>query len=182
MQNALRLKRLCEDILDVARIENNGMALEKTLFSFPELVQETIDHSKPLIREGIEIVFFGQSLSVTADRDKLQQVVQNLLHNAIKFTHQGVIQVSLSANSDEEVVFTVRDNGVGIDPEILPRLFSKYASKSEKGTGLGLFISKNIVEAHYGRIWAENNPGNGATFAFSLPLNQTRFEKTPLAA
>jgi signal transduction histidine kinase len=98
------------------------------------------------------------------------QVLSNLLSNALKFTKEGRIEIT-TAKEDNEVIVKVRDSGSGIDHEIFPRLFEKFASKSEKGTGLGLFISKNITEAHGGRIWAENNPdGRGATFAFSLPI------------
>ena len=112
---------------------------------------------------------------VDADRGKIQQVVLNILHNALKFTKEGNIQVSLTLNSSKsEVVVAIRDNGSGIDREILPRLFGKYVTKSEKGTGLGLFISRNIIEAHGGEIWAQNNSdGMGATFLFSLPLKAT---------
>ena len=98
------------------------------------------------------------------------QVLSNLLSNALKFTNEGRIEIT-TAKIDNEVIVKVRDSGSGIDCEIFPRLFEKFASKSEKGTGLGLFISKNITEAHGGRVWAENNPdGIGATFAFSLPI------------
>lgn len=177
-QNAIRLKRLCENILDVARIESNGINLEKSRFNLSELLQRSITDSKPMIRPGVEVLFAGPDQVVEADHDKLEQVIQNLLHNAIKFTHHGAIQVSLAMTSNCEVAVTVKDSGDGIDSEMIPRLFSKYATKSEKGTGLGLFIAKNIVEAHGGRIWAENNPGNGATFAFSLPLSQVAVRET----
>jgi signal transduction histidine kinase len=98
------------------------------------------------------------------------QVLSNLLGNALKFTREGRIAIT-AEKVDNEVVVKVKDTGSGIGHEIFPKLFEKFASKSEKGTGLGLFISKNIIEAHGGRIWAENNPdGIGATFAFSLPI------------
>jgi signal transduction histidine kinase len=109
-------------------------------------------------------------LIVDADKDRILQVLSNLLNNALKFTKEGSIAVT-TEKVENEVIVKVKDSGRGIDREIFPKLFEKFASKSEKGTGLGLFISKNITEAHGGRIWAENNPdGIGATFAFSLPI------------
>lgn len=169
--NASRLKRLSDDILDVARIENTGIKLENSAFNLSELLQEAINDSNALARTGVEVSYMGSDVVIEADRDKIQQVVLNILHNSLKFTKEGIIGVSLTINSNSEAVVMVKDNGSGIDYEILPRLFSKYVSKSEKGTGLGLFISKKIIDAHNGKIWAENNPdGKGATFAFSLPL------------
>jgi signal transduction histidine kinase len=104
------------------------------------------------------------------------QVLYNLLHNAIKFTEQGIISVTVERKKKHEndaIVVSVKDSGSGIHPEITPKLFSKFATKSFSGTGLGLYISKSIIEAHGGKIWAENNPdGKGATFSFSLPLDK----------
>ena len=110
-----------------------------------------------------------EDVIVEADRDRILQVVSNLLGNALKFTNQGSIEVT-TEKSQNEVIVQVRDSGSGIDLEIFPKLFEKFVTKSDKGTGLGLFISKNIIEAHGGRIWAENNSDSpGATFVFSLP-------------
>jgi signal transduction histidine kinase len=99
------------------------------------------------------------------------QVVWNLLNNAIKFTKGGTISISTRV-TDREVIVRVKDTGEGIDPKIRPRLFSKFATGSSQGTGLGLYISKSVVEAHGGRMWAEDNTdrGPGATFYFSLPV------------
>jgi signal transduction histidine kinase len=121
-------------------------------------------------------------LLVEADKGRIAQVISNLLNNAIKFTHEDsktiFIDVAMEQQihdngKDKRVILRVKDSGVGIDPEILPRLFTKFASKSETGgTGLGLFISKSIIESHGGRIWAENNAdGKGATFCFNLPAS-----------
>ena len=98
----------------------------------------------------------------------------NILDNAVRFSHEGKIHVILKVekhNGQHFLIISVKDTGPGIDPEILSKLFTKFASKSDMGTGLGLFISKGIVEAHGGKIWAENNPDRGATFSFSLPIN-----------
>jgi signal transduction histidine kinase len=112
------------------------------------------------------------AILIEADKVRIMQVIDNLLSNALKFTKEGTISLSVESNDKRQVVVSVKDNGQGIDPNILPRLFTKFATKSEfGGTGLGLFISKNIIEAHGGKIWAENNPNEkGATFYFSLPL------------
>jgi signal transduction histidine kinase len=124
----------------------------------------------------VKITFSSKDdLFVMADRSRLYQVFANLLNNAIKFTKEGgIIDIIVQRNDDvnEEAEVSIKDIGVGIDPEIFPRLFTKFATKAEtSGTGLGLFISKGIVEAHGGRIWAGNNSdGKGATFAFSLPV------------
>jgi signal transduction histidine kinase len=116
----------------------------------------------------------GDNIIVDADRGRITQVVSNLLDNAVKFTEEGTIMVSTEVknggNNNNIAVVSVKDTGSGIDPEIMPRLFTKFTSKSWKGTGLGLFISKSIIETHGGKIWAENNiDGKGATFSFSLP-------------
>jgi signal transduction histidine kinase len=118
------------------------------------------------------------TITLKADKNKLSQVVSNLLSNAIKFTQEGTILVKAEKNkyeykesNQDEVIITVKDTGTGIDSEIFPRLFSMFVSKSYEDTGLGLFISKSIVEAHGGKIWAENNKqGKGASFSFKIPV------------
>ena len=127
--------------------------------------QQEQSYNQLLIQDNNSAVF------VEADKERITQVIDNLINNAIKFTKKGDIIVLLE-HTDSEAIVSVKDNGQGIDPEILPKLFEKFASKSYQGTGLGLFISKSIVEAHGGKIWAENNAGaKGATFSFSLPLD-----------
>jgi signal transduction histidine kinase len=126
-----------------------------------------------------------QDISVYADRGRISQVVSNLLDNAVKFTKAegNIITIMIKKegeegqgqnnNNQQHVIVSIKDTGTGIDSEILPRLFTKFATKSETGTGLGLFISKSIIEVHGGRIWVENNTiGNGATFTFSLPISE----------
>jgi two-component system, OmpR family, sensor histidine kinase VicK len=115
------------------------------------------------------------NLFVKADRYRITQVISNLLNNATKFTKEGAVSVTLEKKKEDnqqEVLVSVKDSGTGIHSDILPRLFSKFATKAEReGTGLGLFISRSIVEAHGGRIWGENNiDGKGARFSFTLPL------------
>jgi two-component system, OmpR family, sensor histidine kinase VicK len=112
------------------------------------------------------------SVLVYGDRERINQVIENLLNNAVKFTEYGIITKTVEKNNhNNEVSVTVKDTGAGIDKDILPRLFMKYATKSKQGTGLGLFISKGLVEAHGGRIEAYNNvDGPGAAFRFTISL------------
>jgi len=140
-----------------------------------ENIQNAIKDVKSYIpnHKHVEIVFDSKTAEPTvieADRSRLFQVLSNILKNAIKFTEEGTILVTLEERGGQAIV-SIRDTGVGIDSEIFPKLFTKFATKSEQGTGLGLYLSKGIIEAHGGKIWAENNKdGKGANFEFSLPL------------
>ena len=183
IRNANRLQRLAEDILDATRIESQSLKLNKERFNLNELISNAVQDYRNQIEKGnrgIKLLYSPskQDIVVEADRSRLTQVISNLLNNAIKFTKEGTISIS-TEKKDNQVIVSVKDTGSGIDPEILPRLFSKFSAKSFEGTGLGLFISKNIVEAHGGKIWAENNNDNnnndaygekGATFYFILPF------------
>jgi signal transduction histidine kinase len=183
-RNAKRLHRLTEEILDVTRIENQSLVLEKEKFILNDLVLSIVEEYKKqigddnniskvkLLYDPIEdnnIIIYAY-----ADRFRITQVISNLIDNAIKFTIEaggGTISVNIKKKNDRWVTVSVKDTGIGIDPEIMPRLFTKFTTKSFKGTGLGLFISKKIIEAHGGKIWAENNiDGKGATVSFSIPL------------
>ena len=179
IRNAKRLKRLTENILDITKIENNSMELNKEEFIISTIVLESFtDSANQLSREQKESVKLTLALDegdvlVLADKHRINQVISNLLNNAIKFTKQGHITISTEKEKKygKEVIVKVKDSGFGIDPDIMPRLFTKFATKSYTGTGLGLFICKSIIEAHGGRMWAENNrDGRGATFSFSLPI------------
>ena len=174
VRNAKRLERLSSDILAVSRIESNSLQLHKELVDLNEKMQNVIMDAKPFLTFGkkIDIVFEStdQHLIVEADRTRIFEVLSNLITNAIKFTEEGMILIKLQ-QMDHHAMVSVSDTGRGIDPEIMPKLFGKFVTNSESGTGLGLFISKSIVEAHGGKIWAENNVnGKGATFYFTLPL------------
>ncbi len=177
-RNADRLQRLSNDILDVTRIESQNLKLIKEKVNINEIVN-VIDDVKNQIRDPyrLKISFSNprDPVYVEADRLRLYQVISNLLSNAIKFTREGTISIAAYVNDnnkeEEDLTIAVRDDGTGIDPTIMSRLFTKFATRSQVGTGLGLYISKNIVEAHGGRIWAENNiDGRGATFRFTLPM------------
>ena len=175
-RNATRLQRLTNDILDVTRIETQSLKLNIERVNLNELISDIIeDYVNEIEKTNKDIKILhelqNQIIEVEADKNRLTQVISNLLSNAIKFTKKGIIRVTEEVK-DSKALVCIKDTGQGIDPEIFPRLFSKFAAKSETGTGLGLFISKSIVEAHGGKIWAENNTASkGATFTFSLPLN-----------
>jgi signal transduction histidine kinase len=177
IRNAKRLQRLTEDILDITRIESKSLVLKKELFNLSEMILNAIaDCKNQIAKENeadnrkLQLADSRDDILIEADKGRINQVISNLLSNAIKFTKEGSIRVAIE-KKDTEVVVSIKDAGTGIDPEILPRLFTKFATKSTTGTGLGLFISKSIIEAHDGKIWAENNAdGNGAAFYFSLPI------------
>lgn len=179
VRNAKRLEQLSSDILVVARIDNNSLELHKEQVNLIEKITRVIEDLQSYIStKSVRLVFAPSErvmsedggIMVQADRSKLFEVLSNLIRNAVKFTDEGTITVTLDKKDDYAIV-SVIDTGKGIDSEIMPRLFTKFATKSDAGTGLGLFISKNIVEAHGGKIWAENNPGGkGATFTFTLPI------------
>ncbi|MFZ0512115.1 MAG: HAMP domain-containing sensor histidine kinase [Candidatus Nitrosopolaris sp.] len=174
IKSAKRLQRLSNDILDVTRIESQSLELNKEQFKLNDVILDVMTDMKSQIVNKVELSSYQstQDIFVKADKERIIQVISNLLNNAIKFTEEGIIFVSTEVKDNRYVFVTIKDTGQGIHPDILPRLFSKFASKSFQGTGLGLFISKSIVEAHGGKIWAENNSdGNGATFTFSLPTN-----------
>jgi two-component system sensor histidine kinase VicK len=182
-RNANRLKQLSEDILDVTKIESQSLNLTKEVCDLNDVVQGSIEEYKrnQVIRskKNIEIKYtsYEDKVFVEVDRSRIAQVIFNLLSNAVKFTREGAIVVNIGPDlkNNKEAVLSVKDSGKGIDPEVVPRLFEKFASKSFQGTGLGLFISKGIIEAHGGKIWGENTPdGRGATFSFSLPLEENQ--------
>jgi len=184
VRNARRLKQLTEDILEVTRIESQSLDLKKARFNLYDVVVNSIDdtmtnkRSSKIEKNLIQLQYNQpQDIFIKADKGRISQVIHNLLDNAVKFTNVGTIDISTQIKKEDQkddVVVRVKDTGSGIAPEIFPRLFTKFATKSETiGNGLGLSISKSIVEAHGGRIWAENNTdGKGATFYFSLPLSR----------
>lgn len=188
VRNAKRLHRLTEEILDVTKIESQSLKLKKEEVNLKDVIETCIndeivnkhsnsndDERKP------KILYQPKDILLRADRIRISQVISNLLSNAIKFSPGGTISIiSDLKNTDkdknpikDEAIINIKDDGNGIDEEILPKLFSKFATKSFSGTGLGLFICKSIIEAHGGNIWAENNSnGKGATFSFTLPLDK----------
>ncbi|MGZ5551411.1 MAG: HAMP domain-containing sensor histidine kinase, partial [Nitrososphaeraceae archaeon] len=195
IRNSNRLMKLAEDILNVARIEGSSFFLKKERFDIGELISEIMNDIEEKIvenKKNIKLFFElyngnnnnNNKIIVEADKNRLCQVISNLLNNAIKFTDEGSITVivgtkKINNNNSNKVIVSIKDTGTGIDSEILPKLFTKFATKSPiaGGTGLGLFISKSIIEMHGGSIWAFNNDeknkeDRGSTFTFSLPVKE----------
>jgi signal transduction histidine kinase len=179
LRNSRRLQRLSEDILDVTRIESQTLKLSKEKFDLSDVILSIIGDYRSLLfdsedNNALNIVYEPISISVYADKERVSQVISNLLSNAFKFTTKGTIRLTADREGSETIV-RIMDTGQGIDPEVLPKLFTKFTTKSSSGTGLGLFISKSIIEAHGGRIWAENNSdGVGAIFSFTLPTPRNK--------
>ena len=191
-RNAERLNQLFSDILDVTKIEGNLLELQKEQLNLNEILMTAISkHRNRITKANVDIKLLFEPceeiLLVQADQERIIQVISNLLSNAIKFTRRegGIVRVKVQKRRDDYdysnikknvsiksvAVISVTDTGSGIDSDIMLRLFEKFASKSYQGTGLGLFISKSIVEAHGGKIWGQNNSdGKGATFYFTLPI------------
>jgi two-component system sensor histidine kinase VicK len=188
-RNAARLQRLAENILDVTKIESQSLQLKKEKFNMNDMILEVLNNYRARTKKventnnkvKLTIASKEDIVLVEGDKERLTQVIDNILSNAIKFTTEGRITVTLermNENNKEIAVVSIKDTGSGIESEILPRLFTKFATKSETGTGLGLYISKGIIETHGGKIWAENNlEERGATFSFSLPLVQPNIEQ-----
>jgi two-component system, OmpR family, sensor histidine kinase VicK len=197
-RNAERLSQLSSDILDVTKIEGNSLELQKEHLDLNEALLNTVEKYKKQITKAninVKLLFepHEEAIPVKADGDRISQVISNLLSNAIKFTRRegGIVTVEVQKKdhdtygeikkdnntSSTVAVVSIKDTGIGIDPDIVPRLFEKFASKSFQGTGLGLYISKNIVESHGGKIGGENNSdGKGATFYFTLPTVSSQIE------
>lgn len=189
-RNAIRLQRLTNDILDVTRIEGQTLNLYKEKFKLSDLIASVVEDQRSHVEKenhNVKLLYNNKYYSedspiVDADKDRIAQVISNILNNAIKFASNqkdngGTVSVTLEKNHSnrEEAIVSIRDNGEGIHQEILPRLFTKFATKSFAGTGLGLYISKSIIEEHGGKMWAQNNSdGQGATFTFTLPVTNNK--------
>jgi signal transduction histidine kinase len=207
-KNAKKLTSLTKDILDVTKIEGNKLVLNNSAFNIIELLQSIITEFEQSLEYTKKIKFVlninninsNTTVFVFADRNRISEVISNLIDNSIKFisiennikqkeeeeenvegkiiinveevkTNNDTNEHYLDKNIDKVVVISIKDNGQGIDPDIFPKIFTKFTTKSFQGTGLGLYISKNIVEAHGGKMWAKNNDdGKGATISFSLPV------------
>jgi len=188
-RNAKRLLQLTEAILDVTKIESQSLTLKKELFNLNDVIINAMNDITLgvdfLRNKNIQLSYKPQDILLEADKGRITQVISNLLSNAIKFTKTGTVTISIdseardhNSTNNDAVLLSVKDTGQGINPEELSKLFTKFATKSplhgaQTGTGLGLFISKSIIEAHGGKIWAENNAdGKGATFTFRVPVNE----------
>ena len=176
-RNAKRLHQLAENILDVTKIESQSLHLKKERFSLNDIIQIVLTEYQRLVDSSkvkLAMTPNDDIAIVEGDKERITQVMCNIMSNAIKFTEEGKISVTsvlMKEKDKQNVVVSVKDTGSGIDSEILPRLFTRFVTKSDRGTGLGLYISKGIIEAHGGKIWAENNLKEmGVTVNFSLKI------------
>lgn len=187
-KNAKRLEKITNDILDVSRIDSENFELSKINFDLNDTIKKIVgNHEKEALDKKVKIIFEPNKeeiKTISADESKILQVIDNLLSNALDFTKDGTITIKvydLSIRSDdkdnsetqESIAIEVKDTGSGINEEIMSRLFEKFSRRADSGAGLGLYIAKKIVDMHGGKIWAQNNRGSkGATFTFTLPLNE----------
>jgi signal transduction histidine kinase len=182
IRNTKKLKNLAEDLLDVSKIESNALTLNKEKFNINQTILNVITDIQNNLQSKKKIRFEYNAdnstqlpVIINADKNRISQVIANIINNSVKFIKkEGTISVRTEMeriDGKDVVVVIIKDTGIGIDEEIFFRLFRKFATKSFQGTGLGLFICKNIVESHGGKIWAENNKdGKGSTFSFYLPV------------
>jgi two-component system CheB/CheR fusion protein len=175
-QSVNRLNELISELLDVSKIRLGKLNYTVTTFNFNELIESTVENIQ-LTSLTHSIIKTGQvNDTVTGDKDRLQQVVINLLTNAIKYS-PGAEKVFINlAQEKDSITVTVKDAGIGIAQQSLDKIFEKYHRVEEhavhfQGLGIGLFISYEIIQRHHGRLWAESKPGKGSTFYFTIPVN-----------
>lgn len=191
IRNAMRLQKLVNDILDITRIESKSLKLNKERLNLNEIIVPILEeHSSQLDSGKLTIQYNADdSIYVYADKARITQVLSNLINNAIKFTKQGFISVNTKRIGTDCILLSITDTGISIDPEVFPRIFDKFVTKSEHGIGLGLYISKRIIEAHGGKICAHNNNdpkkdcpfssyhqlmNNGSTFSLTLSTSDQK--------
>lgn len=181
--HALRLQNLANDILDVAKIEAGQLSCVMKRISLNRVIKDAALSIRDNLGKNIDldIQLLDHDIEIELDPDRIAQVLGNILGNAAKFAKKGKIRIESSPASDNNSLIEIRisDTAGGIPEEIIPRLFEKFATKdvggnAKQGTGLGLYISKAIVNAHNGKIYAYNNSEGGATFVISLPIEQRR--------
>jgi signal transduction histidine kinase len=195
-RNAKKLVKLTNDLLDVSRINSHILTLNLSRFDILEVISNMVKDSSTQAEKKKDKIFLicryedgeienkntinsttSPQIFITGDKSRLSQVISNLLNNAVNFTNEGDITVTITFKENiNEIVVSISDTGTGIDVNILDHLFEKFTSKADSGTGLGLFISKSIIEAHGGKIWAKNNENEkGSTFSFSIPVESKSF-------
>src|SRR5215469_108346 len=174
IRNARRLKDLTDNILDIARMESQSINLNKQIINIDTLILDVVQDitKESLVTHDVKLLCHNinrkqelpeNEILVYADRGRIIQVISNLIHNALNFTRKGVVTITKNIQ-DGSAVVSVKDTGSGIDPQIIPRLFTKFTTRSERGTGLGLYICKRIIEAHGGKIWGEQSGSGGYLF------------------
>jgi signal transduction histidine kinase len=175
-----RLQHLIEELLDLSRIEVGEITLRPKAVELSPVIAHVTDTLRALAKEkGITLsTEVEQDLpTITVDLEKVQQILTNLIHNAIKFSPSAsAVRIAATANGHGTVQISVADRGIGIAPDDLDKIFipfyrSPNPAAQAKGTGLGLTIAKHLVELHRGRLWVESRPGEGSTFAFTLPIS-----------
>jgi signal transduction histidine kinase len=176
-----RASNLISGLLDLNKIEVGRLLLDKSEIDLKQLLEESVTIIRPLAdkkRLKLDLsLSIMKNISISADRNYLMRVIANLLGNAIKFTPEGGKISIRTAKMSHEVRVSVQDSGPGICKEDLLHVFDRYwqaEATAKKGTGLGLAIAKGFVEAHGGKIWVESDPGHGAKFSFTIPLNRER--------
>jgi signal transduction histidine kinase/CheY-like chemotaxis protein len=180
--NIDRLSRLINDVLDLSKLESGRMTINLLPLSPEAVVGEVVEMHKAVVEEkGLIIeVELDKDLPVfMADKDRLIQVLNNLINNALKFTRQGKIVISVHCEDKRNMTFCVRDTGIGIKDEDLPKLFRKFQQVGDfhgqvGGTGLGLAICKQIIEKHNGHMWVESQFNKGSTFCFNIPIRKEK--------
>jgi signal transduction histidine kinase len=178
-EEADRLTHMIEDLLDASRLQAGGLTLNRTDFSLPALAERLAERFQPQTKKHTLVVTFPKDFPVImGDETRIDQVLTNLISNAIKYAPGGEINISGTVRQ-EQVVVTVSDQGPGIDPHDMPHIFDRFyradtAVRKTKGAGLGLYLAKNIVEAHGGRMWVDAAHGSGARICFSLPVETLR--------
>src|SRR6266850_5487357 len=175
-----KLARLIDELLDVSRLQQGRVEMRLAEMELADVVREVAERMR-LLSKGHEIeTKIDGAAAVVADRDRIEQVFENLVGNAIKYSpDNGRIEVSMKVNGSNAVV-SVRDEGIGVAPGEVEKIFGLFYRSPDPradhvgGLGLGLYISREIVSRHHGRLWAERNPETGTTFLVALPLSQVQ--------
>jgi signal transduction histidine kinase len=175
IKNAKKIQILTDNILEAARIDSHLLTLNMEEFDLVELVKDLLKDLKNQIRDKKMSLFLKsnqESISLVADKMRLSQVFLNIINNAINVAQQGEIIVFLERQDDNTVLVRITDNGPGIPSNLKDKIFNKFVTGSKSGTGLCLYICKNIIEKHGGKIWADNNKNKGANFNFTMPMTR----------
>jgi PAS domain S-box-containing protein len=174
-----RMDHLIGDLLDMASIQANGLSVERRPVEFSAVLDEALEaHAREAKEKGVVLrhKLRDEDLVLLCDRNRLMQVLSNLLGNAIKFCSSGSTVTVHAGRVGDEALISVEDTGLGIAASDLENIFDPYwtvGRKREEGTGLGLYITKAIVEAHGGKIWVKSEPGSGAAFFFTIPVDRS---------